>query len=118
MDEDEALKGLIYVSHVHATQRGLRTPYVLADPRLSPLQVVCDVRLPKNGTFRRGDAAARAVIGPLTKARRRTIRLASKRPRWVVALRERRTWNHNQPFRQNLEESLVSFIISLWAKWG
>ena len=43
--------------------RGLRTPY-------GP-----DVRLPKIVTFRRGDAAARAVIGPLTKTQCRTIKV-------------------------------------------
>ena len=33
------------------------------------------VRLPKNVTFCWGDTAVRAVIGPLTKSRRRTIKV-------------------------------------------
>ena len=44
--------------------RGLRTPYVLADHPCVHRQGP-DVRLPIIVTFRRDDAAARAVIGPL-----------------------------------------------------
>ena len=59
-------KGSLW-SHVHATQGGY-WPCRLLGPPQGP-----DVRLPKILTFRRGDAAARAVIGPLTKTRRKTI---------------------------------------------
>ena len=56
---------------VQATQGWLRTPYVLADPPCVHRQGP-DVRLPKIVTFRR---AVRAVIGPLTKTPRRTIKV-------------------------------------------
>ena len=55
-------KGLIMVPRSRNARR-LRIPYVLADPPC----VHHKVRLPKIVNFRRGDAAARAVIGPLTK---------------------------------------------------
>ena len=53
-----------------------------------------DVCVPKIVACRRGNTAARAVIGPLTKTRRRNIKVhGSKRLRGhYVAF----TWNHNQ----------------------
>ena len=54
-------KGLIVVPR----SRNARTHYVVAEPSLRPPQGP-DVRLPKIVTFPRGDAEARAVIGPLT----------------------------------------------------
>ena len=64
------LKGSLWF-HIHATQGGcgpltsLRT-LLASNARAGRAP-------PKIVTFRRGDAAARAVIGPLTKTRRRTI---------------------------------------------
>ena len=46
-------------------------------------------------TLRRGDAAARAVIGPLTKSPRRTK--AGSRLRRSVCVVLALTWNHNRP---------------------
>ena len=78
--------------------RGLWNPYVLADP-----PCVQQVRLPKIVTFRRGDATARAGIGPLAKTRRRT-NTGSRQRRSVgvvIALRERgtvkRPLDHGRP---------------------
>ena len=74
------IEGLLMVPRSR-NARGSRTPYVLADPPLVHREGP-DMRLPKTATFRRGDAAARAVIGPLTKTRRRTmVSTASKRLR-------------------------------------
>ena len=44
----------------------------------------------------RGDAAARAVIGPLTKTQRRTT--TGSHLRWSVCVVVASTWNHSQPF--------------------
>ena len=57
--------------HADAMQRGLQTHSVHCRALLRPPQGP-DVRLPKMLTLRWGDAAARAVIGLLTKTRRRT----------------------------------------------
>ena len=54
--------------------KGLIDPLLPCGPSLRRPQGP-DVRLPKIVTFRWGDAAARAVIGPLTKNRRRTIKV-------------------------------------------
>ena len=62
--------GLIW-SHIRTTQGGVTDPIRPYGPSLRPLPGP-GVRLPKIVTFHRGDAAARAVIGPLTKTRRRT----------------------------------------------
>ena len=67
------LKGWLWW-HIHTTQGG-------DGPALRPPQGP-DVRLPEIVTFRRGEAAARAVIGPLTKTRRRTK--TCLRLRWSV----------------------------------
>ena len=72
-DFHPCLKGWLR-SHVHATQGGLRTPYVLANPPCVHLKGP-DVQLPKIVTFYWGDAAARAVIGPLSKTQRGTIKV-------------------------------------------
>ena len=54
--------------------RGLRTAYVLADPPcVHPKVLTC--ASPKIVTFRRGDAAPRAVIGPFTKTRHRIVNI-------------------------------------------
>ena len=51
--------------------KGVTDPLRPCGPSLRPPQGP-DVRLSKMSTLRRGDAAARAVIGPLTQTRRRT----------------------------------------------
>jgi hypothetical protein len=57
------------------TQRkGVTDPLPPCGPSLRPPQGP-DVRLPKIVTFPRGYAAARALIVPLTKTRRRTIKV-------------------------------------------
>ena len=54
--------------------KGVADPLHPCGPSLRP-RPGPDVRLPKIVTFRGGDAATRAVIGPLTKTRRRTIKV-------------------------------------------
>ena len=53
-------------------RKGVTDPLRPCGPSLRPTQGP-DVRLPEIVTFRWGDWAARPVIGPLTKTRRRTI---------------------------------------------
>ena len=55
-------------------RNGVKDPLRSCGPSLRPTQGP-DVRHTKMLTFRRGDAAARAVIGPLNKTRRRTIKV-------------------------------------------
>ena len=59
-------KGLVMVQRRRNT-RGFADPLRPCGPSLRPPQGP-DVRLSKMSTLRRGDAAARAVIGPLSKA--------------------------------------------------
>ena len=59
---------------VPRSRNGVTDPIRLCGPSLRPPKGP-DARLPKIVNFRQGDAAARAVIGPLTKARRRTIKV-------------------------------------------
>ena len=61
----ERVKSCLW-SRVHATQGGVTDPLRPCGPSLRPPQVP-DVRLPEIVTQCRGDAAVRAVIGPLTK---------------------------------------------------
>ena len=72
--------------------RGFTDPLRPCGPSLSP-QPGPDVPLPKRVTLRRGDAAARAVISPLTKARRTTKAGWRRRHRVcvVIALCQRAT---------------------------
>ena len=94
-----------YDSKLTQRKGGLRTPYVLADPpfvhRNGP-----DVSLQKMFTLRRGDAAARAVIGPLAKARRRTKPSSRLRRSVCVALALRRRGTIVSPFSVALHFSM------------
>ena len=65
-------------------RKGGTDPLRPCGPSLRPPQGP-DVRLPKIVTLRRGDTAARAVIGPLTKTRLR------RRVCVLIALRRRGT---------------------------
>ena len=68
--------------------RGGQTPKTQCNSNPGP-----DVRLQNVFNFRRADAAARDVIGPLTETRRRTINACRLRRSVcvVIALRERGT---------------------------
>ena len=76
--------------------RGSTDPSRPRGPSLRPQQGP-DARLPDTLTLRRGDAAARAVIGPLAKTRRRT-EAGSRLPGSVCGFIVASMWNHNQPF--------------------
>ena len=84
---------LISYGSTSTKRKGVCRPLAPCRPSLRPLQGpgVC---LPKIVTLRRGDAAARAVIGPLTRRRTKTASFttASKRLRGHCVAS---SWNHN-----------------------